>query len=77
MTGIENYTRTIEFKGSAYLPCTIGVNLNWLHDKDEAKCQIVQELASRFPSDMLGWLNAACNAAQPETRNGVTRWNDE
>jgi len=77
MTGIENFKRAIEFDAPAYLPCTIEVNLNWLEDKDEAKRARVRELATRFPSDILGGLDAARNGSEPVRRNGVLRWTDE
>ncbi|MDW7681962.1 MAG: hypothetical protein SCK70_15475, partial [bacterium] len=77
MTGHENFRRAIEFKGPAYIPCTIEVNLDWLHDKDEAKRAQVRELAARFPNDILGWVDSARNLAEPVRRDGVTRWTDE
>jgi len=77
MTGKENYTRAIEFKGPAYLPCTIGVNLDWLHDKDERKCARVRELSGRFPDDILGWVSPADFGADQGTRDGVHRWKDQ
>ena len=77
MTGIENYNRAIDFKGPLYLPCTIGVNLDWLEDEDEAKRARVHELADRFPDDMLGWVNAARNDTEPVRQEGVSRWIDE
>ena len=36
MKGMENYARAIEFKGPAYLPCTVGADLDWLVEKDQA-----------------------------------------
>lgn len=77
MTGIENYKRAIEFNEPEYLPCTVGVSLNWLHDKDETKVARIRDLQSRFPEDMLGGISAALNSVEPKTRHGVTRWKDE
>ena len=77
MSGRENYARAIQFEGPAYLPCTLGVELEWLYDQDRAKQERVRELEARFPDDLLGGLNVARNAAEPETRDGVTRWTDE
>ena len=77
MTGIENYHRAIEFKGPTYLPCTIGVELNWLYEKDEAKRKRIRELVTLFPNDMLGYINSARNATEPVQQAGVTRWTDE
>ena len=77
MTGIENYHRAIEFRVPAYLPCAIGVNLDWLHEKDEAKCERIRELAAQFPDDMLGWINSARDASEPVCQDGVQRWTDE
>ena len=77
MSGIETYTRAIQFEGPGYLPCTLGVNLEWLYDRDEAKQGRIRELQDRFPNDVLGGLNVARNAVEPETEGGVTRWTDE
>ena len=70
MTGKENYTRAIEFKGPAYLPCGVGANLDWLHDKDAGKRQRVRELAARFPHDMLGWVSPKDFGTELGTRDG-------
>jgi len=77
ISGRENTTRAIEFKGPEYLPCTVGVGLDWLYDKDERKRARVRELLAQFPNDMLTFLNAARNQADPATRDGATRWTDE
>jgi len=77
LVGMENYKRAIEFTGPVYRPCGIGVNLDWLRDRDEAKRTRVRELAARFPDDMLGWVNAARNATEPVLQGGVSRWVDE
>lgn len=77
MTAKENYRQAIEFGGPAYLPCAIGVNLDWLRDRDEGKRKRVRELASRFPNDILGRVSAARNSSEPACRDGVTRWTDE
>lgn len=76
MTGKENVRRAIEFEEPAYLPCTIGVNMEWLEDKNEAKRALVRELATSFPDDM-AWINTARNGSEPVCRDGVTRWTDE
>lgn len=77
MAGKENFGRALEFKGPAYLPCTIGVNLDWLEDKEETKRAQVRELVTRFPDDMVGWVNAGRNNTEPLRRDGVMRWIDE
>lgn len=77
MSGKENYRRAIEFKGPAYLPCGIRVNLDWLQDKDEGKRQRVRELAARFPADMLGWMSPKDFGIDLGARNGVRRWQDQ
>lgn len=77
MTGKDNYRRAIEFRGPAYLPCTIGVDLDWLQDRNEGKRERVRELAARLPDDMLGGLNVARNGTEPVSRDGVRRWTDE
>lgn len=77
MTGIDNYRRAIEFGGPDYLPCALGVDLDWLRDQDPEKQERVRELQRHFPDDLLDGLNAARQAAEPEVRDGVTRWTDE
>ena len=66
MTGIENYHRAIEFKGPTYLPCTIGVELNWLYEKDEAKREI-HELVSLFGKFDGGYIGGTSHSVMPET----------
>jgi uroporphyrinogen decarboxylase len=77
MTGREAYKRAIEFGSPPYLPCTLGVDLDWLQDKDEAKRERVRELTARFPDDLLGGVSAACDGTVPISAAGVTRWRDE
>lgn len=77
ISGRENYRRAIEFEGPAYLPSTVGVSLDWMWEKDEAKVARIRELRAQFPNDMLVWLDVARNLSEPETVNGVTRWVDE
>ncbi|MBN1540825.1 hypothetical protein JW992_01680 [candidate division KSB1 bacterium] len=77
MTGIENYQRAIDFKGPAYLPCTLEVNLEWLCEKDENKHRSIRELISQFPDDLLPWIDAARNATEPLCQDGLKRWSDE
>lgn len=77
MTGADNFRRAIEFQGPAYLPCTIGVDLDWMHEQNGAKQQRICELASQFPNDMLGWVSAARNAIEPSCQDGVKHWVDE
>ncbi len=77
MTGKENYKRAIEFKGPAYLPCTIWVDLEWLCDKAESKRERVRELSARCSNDMLGWISPADFGVDQGTRDGVRRWQDQ
>jgi uroporphyrinogen decarboxylase len=77
ITGRENYSRTIEFRGPAYLPCELGVDFDWLWEKDEAKAERIRELKAQLPRDMLGWVDAARNAVEPHTEDGVTHWIEE
>ncbi|MCZ7545484.1 MAG: hypothetical protein M5R40_19055 [Anaerolineae bacterium] len=77
ISGRENYRRAIEFEGPAYLPSTVGVSLDWMWEKDEAKVARIRELRAQFPNDMLVWLDVARNLSEPETVNGVTHWVDE
>ena len=76
MKGIENYTRAIEFKGPAYLPCTVEANLDWLAEKDTAKHERIRELAAQFPDDLLSGLNSA-RTSEHTIQDSVERWRDE
>ena len=56
---------------------SIGCDLTWLYDKDEAKVARVQELKSRFPDDTIIYSQDG-NPIQPKVnKNGITRWVDE
>lgn len=72
---IANYSRAIQFENPEYLPCTLGVNLDWLYEKDESKQVRIRELCNRFPDDMLGL--DVDRSGERETEGGVTRWKDE
>jgi len=73
---MENYVRAIEFRGPVYLPCRIGVDLQWLVETDAAKQERIRELATHFPDDLLGGLNSA-RTSEPTVQDGVKRWVDE
>lgn len=76
MTGRENYKRTIEFRGPAYVPSGVSVDVNWLQDKDDRKRERIRELSARFPVDMLG-VGPKDFGADLGTRDGVRRWKDQ
>lgn len=77
MTGKENYKRAIEFKGPEYLPTGVGVDLNWLYDKDERKQERVRALMACFPHDRVGWLTPTDFGEDLGNRDGVRRWRDQ
>ena len=37
VTGRENFARAIAFRGPAYLPSTLRINLGWLYQRDPAQ----------------------------------------
>jgi len=76
ISSIENYSRAIQFENPEYLPCTLGVNFDWLYDKDESKQEQIRELQSQFRDDMFGGLNVA-RSSEPEIKEGVAKWKDE
>jgi hypothetical protein len=39
ISGVDNYRRAIEFKRPEYLPWTLGVGLEWMNEKNEAKAE--------------------------------------
>ena len=76
MTGKENLTRAIEFRGPAWLPIDIGVSLEWLYEKDAAKQRTIRDLANRFPWEIMGlWVQR--NKTEPVRQGNVSRWVDE
>ena len=77
ISGCENLVRAIEFRGPTYLPCTVGVDLNWLQEQDDAKKDCIRALAARLPDHILRGLDVARNRVEPETHDGVTRCVDE
>jgi uroporphyrinogen decarboxylase len=77
MSGLENYTRTIECLGAAYLPCAITLDLNWLQEKNESKSQRISELLAQMPDDFVEWVNAALKVGEPRQQDGVSHWTDE
>jgi len=74
--GADNLTRAIEFGDPGYLPCTLGVNLDWLYERDEGKRQHIRDLLGQFRQDVFGGLGAA-RSDEPKTVAGVSRWRDE
>jgi uroporphyrinogen decarboxylase len=77
ISGIENTTRAIIFNGPRYLPCTLGVDLDWLQEQDPAKMARISALRSQFQDDVMGGLDVARNAVERHVQAGVTRWRDE
>ena len=76
LSGQDNFRRAIEFRAPSYLPTELGVDFNWLYEKDPAKTQRIRELQARFPADLLS-LDAGRNLQEPATRAGVEQWTDE
>lgn len=76
VSGTDNLIRAIEFGGPDYLPCTLGVNLDWLYDRDEGKRQHVRDLLGQFTADVFGGLGAA-RSEEPRSVDGISRWRDE
>ncbi len=76
ISGRENFRRAIEFQSPYYLPTELGVDLNWLYEKDEAKWERIRALQARFPEDLLS-LGSLMNLQEPTVTDGVTRWIDE
>ncbi|MDD5675545.1 MAG: uroporphyrinogen decarboxylase family protein [Chitinivibrionales bacterium] len=71
----ENYQRAIEFKSPQYLPCDLGLDLNWLYEKDPVKAAYIRQLQARFPRDMLSI--GADRPSEITKNNGASRWLDE
>lgn len=75
-SGRDNLKRAIEFASPSYLPVHLEVHHPWLLERDEAKRQIIDELARSFPDDL--YQADPVRALQPPVLvGGVTRWTDE
>ena len=74
--GRENLIKAIEFTGPEYLPCGIGMDLDFIHDKDAAKTEKIRELISRLPHDVLGGIDCFKNREHAFV-DGVERITDE
>jgi uroporphyrinogen decarboxylase len=77
ISGVDNYRRAIEFKRPEYLPWTLGVGLEWMNEKNEAKAERIRELEAQFPKDISGWWEVGKHCIDPVTVDGVSRWKDE
>lgn len=77
ISGRDNFRRSIEFEDPRYLPSYFDCDLDWLRDKDARKRRTVEELKSRIPDDILGFLWCWKNEAPPEKHGGQTSWTDE
>jgi len=76
MTGAENYSRAIEFRGPAWLPLRLGCDLDWLHEKKEAKQARIRALQARIPDDWLVICESPKPHREPYTEKGIVRWVD-
>ncbi len=59
MSGSENYTRAIEFRGPQYLPCALKFRPERMIEQDARKLARIEALRGQFPNDLLGPLDAA------------------
>jgi hypothetical protein len=75
MTGRENFRRAIEFGSPDYVPTDMYVNFDYIWDKDEAETERINDLLTRFPDDLIGfmwvWLD------KWEKVDGITYKHDE
>lgn len=76
LSGVENYTRAIEFKCPDYVPVIMPLDFDWLYDRNPAKLERIRALQRRLPDDLLVVNESARNVHDPETAGGVTRWTD-
>lgn len=77
ISGKENFKRAIDFKTPEYIPTILRVDLDWLHEKNEAKADKIRDLQAQFPDDRLDELDAVKNLVEPKAENGNTHWIDE
>jgi len=74
ISGIENYSRAIEFRDPEYLPCFIEFYPDLLYEKDNSKIERIMTIRGRFPNDLIIYLNASI-ATKRDSRQTV--WRDE
>ncbi|MBI5093177.1 MAG: hypothetical protein HZB26_12150 [Candidatus Hydrogenedentes bacterium] len=76
LPGKENYRRAIEFAGPKWTPVQLHCPFDGLYEQDETKEARINELAGRFPDDLLQ-VNPAFKFIRPlEKVNGVLHWVD-
>lgn len=76
LSGVENYTRAIEYRGPEYLPVRIDVRLEGFHEQHAGKSRRIRELLAQIPDDLLQLSPAPRALEAPVTIDGVTRWRD-
>ena len=74
--GRENLWKAICFASPSYLPVLLGVDLDWLAEKDERKRARIRDLIARFPSDLM-IIDAIKDREPPTVIAGIRRWVDE
>ncbi len=77
ISGHENFSRAIEFRNPAYLPCALDVALWLIQEKNPAKEERVRELQALIPPALMTGLDSASFLMEPQESGGVTRWIDE
>ena len=77
LTGRENYRRAIEWGGPEWVPAQLWCPFEGLYEQDRGKKTHIEELAGRFPKDLLNVAPAYKQRRPPQKVEGVWRWVDE
>lgn len=75
MTGRENIKRAIDFGSPEYIPNDMYVNFDYVRDKNEDDTKRINELLTRFPEDLVGFMWVWID--KWEKTDGVTYKHDE
>ena len=73
--GKEHFTRAIDFKRPEYCPSLIGVNFNFLYEKDKRKQEMIISLLDRIGNNEI--VSMRCWKDKRWTENGVNYWENE
>jgi uroporphyrinogen decarboxylase len=76
LSGRENVERTIDFAGPSHLSVHPSLTLDWLHERDGAKLERIQELRASSADDIME-IDPVMNRTQLSEQDGALRWTDE
>ncbi len=75
MDGKELFTRTIDFKSPDYIPALVDLERNFLHDQNETKWEIIEQLLAEIGQDNI--CSMSCWDDRQKIIDGVVYREDE